>query len=345
MLRRDLLRCLEACMSAVESDSNAFIFLNKKIYSHSYGLTICHELQTDIADLDIDGEVKATELFNTLNKFSKDEVSVVQKDNLLILKCGRAKAELSLKECDYSSVLKDLSDGLTWIDAPADFITAFGCRIPKNTSKCSGVYVDGEYLYSTNVLHLARYHFTDAKLPPFWLPEKSIDILTKLKNITKISVTDTNLHVKTDDAIYSFLVLISTNYPIAPISRLLSEDYKDTDIKGTLPQELFNAIDRATQFGIRLEADIVTRLTFSEDNIEVYSERSTGKYSETVDWEEKPTISEPLTIYVGGSVSNYLSKRATKFYLSKVNREIPRLFLESDNTVYLISTFDINKHK
>ena len=56
---------------------------------------------------------------------------------------------------------------------------------------------------------------------------------------------------------------------------------------------------------------------------------------------KKPVMDKPLTVYVGGAVFSYLSKRATKFYLSRNNREIPRLFLENDNTVYLISTFDI----
>lgn len=341
MLRKDLLKGLEACMLAIGGDSNYFVFMDRKLYSHNFNLTVCYDLPDEIADINITGEVKASELYNTLNKFSKDEVSVAQADNTLTLKCGRAKANITIRECDYGSAFRFAVKDDAWIDVPADFVSAFSCRIPKNTSKCSGVYVSGNYLYSTNSLHLARYQFKDTEFPAFWLSEKNVDILTKLKDIRQLQVTDKAVVVKTDNATYAFSLLTTSNYPIAPISKLLSEDYSDSDVRGVIPSAVYDAVDRATQFGVRLEADTVAKLTFSEENITVYSECSNGNYSESIDWTEKPVMDKPLTVYVGGAVFSYLSKRATKFYLSKNNREIPRLFLENDNTVYLISTFDI----
>ena len=77
--------------------SASFVFSGGRIYSYNDEVSMSYPL----LDCDIEGAVKGEEFYKLISRLSKDKLEVETTENVLTIKCGRAKAGLS-----FSSEIK-----------------------------------------------------------------------------------------------------------------------------------------------------------------------------------------------------------------------------------------------
>lgn len=361
--RKVILDSLKKAMPGIETGNavlqgaDAFIFHDGKIFTYNDSIAVSIPLEIDgLVDEGIEGAVHADEFFKILSKFSADEINfVVTENGSWLLKCGKAKVEMTLMSFDFTERLEGVtpdSEPGSWIELSDDFIDAIGsCKMLNNKTPMSGIYFNGKDVISTDGFQV-NHCIIKSELPKFWISDNSANELLKFTNIKFIQQQGSWIHFKTEDeSIFSIKTLDAEKFPVEKLMKLMdtSKPKKD-DLNATFPEELFEAIDRADAFAMDISDHSAIRLVLSPDKIEVSSERSSGKYAEKVSWGEGFEGNfEPITLYVDPTMMSFISKRSLKFYLSKVTSKsgkiIPRFMFVSENSQHLMTTFTSKETK
>lgn len=355
--RKVLLDSLKKAMPGIETGNatvqgaDAFIFHDGKIFTYNDSIAVSIPLEIDgLVDEGVEGAVHADEFFKILSKLSADEINfVVTENGSWLLKCGKAKFEMTLMNFDFSERLEGVSPDSkpeSWIDLPEDFIEAIGtCKMLKNGTPMSGIYFSGKDVVSTDGYQINRY-ILKSELPTFWISDNSASELLKFTNIKGIQQQGNWAHFKAEDgSIFSVKTLDANKFPIEKLMKLMDTSKpKEDDLNATFPEELFNAVDRADAFAMSISDHSAIRIVLSPEKIEVSAERSSGKYAEKVAWgDDFKAKFDPITLYVDPTMMSFISKRSLKFYLSKVQSKtgkiIPRLMFVADNSQHLMTTF------
>lgn len=355
--RKVLLDSLKKAMPGIESGNakvqgaDAFIFHDGKIFTYNDSIAVSIPLEIDgLVDEGVEGAVHADEFYKTLSKFSADELNfVVTENGAWLVKCGKAKIEMTLMNFDFSERLEGVTPSdKDWKPLPADFIEGVGtCKMLGNKTPMSGVFFSGKEMVSTDGFQINRYEIkAETDLPTFWISDDSASELLKFSNIKEIQLQGSWVHFKgEDDSIFSVKTLDASKFPMEKLMKLMDTSKpKEDDLNATFPPELFEAIDRADAFAMDISDHSAIRLVLTSEKIEVSAERSSGKYAEKVAWGDdfKAKI-EPITLYVDPTMMSFVSKRSPKFYLSKVvsktGKIIPRFMFIADNSQHLLTTF------
>lgn len=348
-----LLEDLKACLPGIETGTavlegaDSFIFHDGKVYSYNATVSVMVNLRcNDLVSESLEGAVRADEFFTLISKLPQDEFELIPEDETKwLVRCGKMKAELALKNFDYLARLNLLDFSGEWQDITSEFLQGMKiCKMQQNKTPLSGIYFNGKYMISTDSYQINRFELKKTELPIFWLSDKCCDVFLNLKDVKKIQVTDKWVHIMTENnSIFSVKPLQVTRYPYDKIQSLLNLNLDSMEVKGKFPRAMFEAIDRAITFGIELENGPAVRLTISKDNIEVSSEKSCGRYDEVVEWSDAVGDFEPITIYVDTSMLNFSLNTSAKFYINKVNGTTPRLVFATNSSVHMFSTFTGNK--
>lgn len=348
-----LLDSLKAVMPGIETGNSvmqgadSFVFHDGKIFSYNDSISVAVPISNaGLLDETIEGAVKANEFFTTISKFPGDEISfVVTENGTWILKCGKAKAEFTLQAFDYESRIKGIQPGEDWIEIDESLISGLGsCKMSDNKTPLSGIIVSDSDVVSTDGWQINRFKINN-KVPKFWISDSSVDELLKIKKIEALQIQNNWIHFKTENGtIFSIKTLDSSKFPLDKIIKVIdTTSYTEDDFHATFPAELFNAIDRAVSFGMDISGHTSVRLTLSPKNIEVSSERATGKYNEKVAWESEMKDFEPLSLYVDTTMMTFMAQRSLEFYILKGDEEsAPRLLFVTDSSIHLLSTFTVD---
>lgn len=353
--RKTLLESLKMVMPGIESGnvvlqgSDSFIFHEGKLFTYNDSIAVVVPLeQTGLVDEEIEGAVHAKEFYNTISKFTNDEISFTITDkNRFLITCGKAKVELTLmQDFDFKKRLEGVTPNSDeWIDLPDEFTTALAsCRMSTNKTPMAGVYVRDDKVISTDGYQI-NISTTKAKLPIFWISDSSLGELLKMKNIKKIQIGRNWVHFMTsEEVILSVKTLNSTTFPYEKVMSLMEKvEPKDDDFHAKFPKELFLAVDRADNFAFELSNQSVIRLTLAKDKITVSSERASGRYTEDIAWED-PIDSdlEPITMCISASMMEAMAQHSLEFYIVNVAGKksvLTRLLFVSDTSKHLMCTF------
>lgn len=350
--RKELLENLKMAMPGIETGTtklqgaDTFVFKDGKIFTYNDTISVSVPInQTDLIEENIEGAVSAEEFYKIISKLPGEEIKFAVGENgkSWILKAGKARIEMTLVDFDYESRLKDIQPGDDWIKVPPEFIGALGtCKMAVNKTSFNGVFVTGKTAFSTDGMQINKCDMKETELPDFWLSDSVLNEVLKLTDIQELQIQGSWIHFRTGSGVlFSVKTLNTSSYPIQKISKLMDiSNPKETDFHATLPKELFNVIDRAVSFSIDISERTAVRLTISKDNIEVSSERASGKFSEKVSWEDKIDQDfEPFVVYVDSVMMNYVSTKSLEFYIISSGR-LPRILFISENSKHLMSTLD-----
>jgi hypothetical protein len=342
--------------NVVLQGADAFVFHDGKIFSYNDSIAVSVPLDlVGMVEEPVEGAVHANEFFNVISKFSGEEINFEITDNKTwLLKCGKAKVEMTLLDFDFTSRLEGVApDDNAWNEITDEFVSAIGvCRMPANKTPISGIFFSEKIVLSSDGMQINKFELKNNILPTFWIADGSVNELLKIRGLKWIQLQGTWAHFKSvDGSIFSVKTLDYSNgkYPFERINTLMDTSKpKEGDFHATFPQNLFVAIDRANAFAIDISEHPVVRLTISGSNIEVTAERSSGKYSEKVDWDtEIKDEFEPITVYVDAEMMSFMGKKSLEFYLqkfkSKTGKIIPRLLFVSNSSSHLMTTFSIDK--
>jgi len=145
----------------------------------------------------------------------------------------------------------------------------------------------------------------------------------KLSNIKKYFIGENWINFKTEDNSIFSCKKLSGKYPFDKIQNLVTSHTKEKgDISNNIPDSLIGAINRAAALSSNIDSFDTIKLTFHKEGIEVFSERNSGKYSESVSW-EKPFKNDigSHNIFVDYNMINGGIKYTKSFYLKKTKNK------------------------
>lgn len=355
--KKELLESLKMCMPGIETGSavlqgaDSFVFHKGKIYSYNDVISVCVPItQEGLLEEKIEGCVKAEEFFKIITKFPSDEIkfTVTEKGSWL-LECGKAKAEMTLMNFDFAPRFQNIApDKDGWIKLDEDFMFGVGtCKMSVNKTQLSGVYFEGQDIISTDGNQMNCYTMKETELPKFWISDNSANELLKLKKLVSMQLQGTWAHFKAEDeTMFSIKTLQADTYPASKLKNIIdTSNPEKATLHAKFPKDLFNAIDRAVSFSMDIFDHSAVRLVISKEKIEVSAERSAGKYSEKVDWDEEIKEDfEPLVVYVDAVMMQFVAQRTVEFYLLKGpmrnGKSLPRLLFVTDASKHLLCTLD-----
>lgn len=355
--KKELVKSLQMAMPGIESGSavlqgaDCFVFYDGKIFTYNDSISVTVPISSEsLLEEGIEGCVKAEEFFKTVSKLPGEEIkfSVTEK-NTWLLKCGKAKLEMTLLDFDYEARLKNISPKEDkWLDLNEDFISGVSvCKMAANKTQLSGVYIEGADIVSTDGNQMNLYTLKNVKLPKLWISDSSAAELMKLNKLVAVQLQDTWVHFKAEDGtLFSVKTLQASGFPYDKIKSIMdTSDIKKAILHAKFPKEMFSAIDRAVSFSMNISECSAVRLEISKEKIVVSSERSTGKYNEKVSWgEEIAEDFEPFTVYVDAQMMQFMAQRTVEFYLLKGpvrnGKSLPRLLFVTDSSKHLLATLD-----
>ena len=360
--KKDLLEVLKICMPGIETGSatlqgaDTFIFHDGKIFTYNDNISVVVPVdQGGLLEEGIEGCIKAEEFFKIVSKFPSDEIKfTVTENNTWLLKCGKAKAEMTLLDFDFKNRLDNIKpDDEKWVKIDDDFIFGLGtCKMSVNKTQLSGLYVEGKDIISTDGNQMNCYTMKNTELPKFWISDNSANELLKLNKLIEMQIQGTWVHFKAENGtIFSIKTLQADVFPYAKIKAIIDTSSPDkSQLHSKFPKEMFSAIDRAVSFSIDISEHSAVRLVISKEKIEVSAERNAGKYSEKVNWEEEIKEEfEPFTVYVDAQMMEFVAQRTVEFYLLKGpvrnGKTLPRLLFVTDSSKHLLATLDANSEE
>lgn len=350
--KKQLLESLKKCMPGIETGNSvlqgadSFVFHNGKIFTYNDIISVSVPIeQTGLVEETVEGAVKAKEFYSIIEKFPSDEIEFVVKEKGWLLKCGRAEAELNLQEFDFESRLNDITPTEEWIEVKDDFVQGIGvCQMTNNKTALSGIYINGKDIISTDGYQINNFKMKN-EIPEFYISDKSSNELLKVPGIKFMQLQGSWVHFKSEDGtVFSVKTLQSSSFPYSKVKALVdSNDFTKMELHAKFPAEMFNAIERATSFGMEISERTAVKLELSENGIVVSSERTSGRYAEKISWEDKVEGVGDLVIYVDTTMMKFISNRSTEFYLSNAvmnGKTLPRLFFVTDSSVHIMATLE-----
>jgi len=349
-----MISILKKCLSGVETKDNLLLegadtFLFDGEYVHTYNDNISVSVKLTQSMNGLKGAIKADELYKIISKLSEEKIMLSIKEKQWVIKCGKAKIELSMKEDSVSSFILDLNNQEgEWKELPEDFIPSLNCvRIPCNGIAFSGIFMKENKVISTDGRKMNLFTL-DKEMDCFWISDLSSIEISKIQGLKKYRVSPNWVSFESSEEVYfSCRKLNEDNYPYEKILSLIKE-YKQEkgDLSGELPMSIKDAVDRAFSLSMNVNGNESVEILFSKENIMIHSERSTGKFTEKVDWgEEKGPKEEfePFSIYLDLSILSYGLSRSPKFFIKKTASGKIRIIFHGDKFIHIASLFSKEK--
>lgn len=291
--RLKLLKALEAVKPGLANkeiieQTNSFAFLKNKVVTYNDEISISHPIK----NLNIEGVVKADELYKSLIKMKSDNINLKKQKNEIIVKSGTTKIGLILQK-EIKLSLENIKIK-KWTKLPTDFLDGLKfCRLScdKNSSvsllSCVHLSKKGS-LQASNGYKVASFKLSEKVLnESILIPVSTINEVIKY-DITKISVNKNWVHFKTRDKTIISSRIYSDSYP--DIEKILN--FKGTKLY--LAENLSELIDKAKIFSKSdLQREDLITIEIKDNKINVSAKTEIGwiKDSLKIDRKNKKNIS------------------------------------------------------
>jgi len=319
--------------------ADSFTFCNNNVHTFNDNISIACKFESDLV-----GSVKAKEFYNIINKFPEKEIKIIVADSSWLLKCGSIKAEFALIDTqimDYIDKITPKEDD--WHKIPNNFMDCIKyAYIGGNNSQLSGICIKDFVITSTDEMRVNWYKLT-APMDYMWIPNAFVKQLLGISDVAEYNNGDSWIHFRNNDGVLFSCKKLGGKYPIDTITSLIKKhDQSNDDVTGEFPSELAKAIDRASSFSIDMESYKTIKLEFSNKNLIVSAERTSGNYSEKVEWtKEIEKEFDPVTIYIDYNMIMSGLDFYTSFYLKESEvqgSKTTKVILGNANGIQLIGT-------
>lgn len=245
--RIELLQALDAVQPGLATkelieQSQSFVFSNGSVITYNDEISVSHPIA-----IDIEGAVKAKELYDLLMRIKQDEIEIEMKKNELRIKSKRTKAGITL-EAEINMPLDKMDPVGKWRKLPKNFcealrFCAFTASQESNKPALTCLLVDGRYVLSCDGFRFTRYDMgedVDVK-HQLMIPAKASASLVNYEPI-KYNASGAWIHFKTKQGSIFSCKTFEEKYP--NIDHLLK--IKGTKIK--MPKNLIDILARAEVF-------------------------------------------------------------------------------------------------
>jgi len=197
--------------------ATSFSFMGNRVVTYNDEISISHPVK----DLAIKGAIKATALYEFLNRIKKDEIDIKEEENQVIIKSGKSKAGL-IFENETKLPIEEIGEIGDWEAVPKNFIEALKfchpiCANDMSRPTLTCVHITNNRAEASDSCQIVSYDFSEAlSIKSCLIPATSVRALVKY-NVTKVSLGESWIHFKTEDGtVFS--------------SRILDHKFPDTSI-------------------------------------------------------------------------------------------------------------------
>jgi len=259
--------------------SQSFVFSKRRITTYNDEISVSCKFESDI-----EGVVKADELYQLLDKTKAKEIEVSIDGNILLMKTKNSKAGINI-ESDVNLPIDDIEEGQNKKELPEDFIDGLKfCMfsaskdITKQILTC--ILAKDNYILSCDNYRLTEYKLKDGNYfkKPILVPVDTAKKLIAYKpKEYAISKSNNWLHFYSDDVTFS--------------CRTFAKRYPDTSllqrIEGVdviIPNKIKDVLERALIFVKgHTEQDEYVKVTLKNNTITIYSVGIGGWFEEKRD--------------------------------------------------------------
>jgi hypothetical protein len=267
--------------------STSFAFLDGKVVTYNDEISIQHPVE----GLEIEGAIKADELYKLLNKISAKEIDIKITDKEIQLSSGRTKAGITLE----TEIKLPLDDSVAhvgkWKPLPEDFLKFVGfaaasCSKNQSEYKFTCVHITRQGVVEASDGYKITHCILKEEMPTksFLLPSFAAEQVVKLVP-THIAEGKGWIHFKNEEG-----TILS--------ARILEEEYGNTskflEAEGpllTLPASIKATLDRAEVFSKRdqILAESIT-ISVKDAKLTVSSRSESGWFEEVlnIEYDGKP---------------------------------------------------------
>ena len=291
--------------------TTSFAFMDGDVVTYNDKISMRHPVK----GLDLEGAIKADELYQLLGKLKAKELTLEVSENEVLIKSAKSSAGLKLTE-QISLPLDEIDEIGKMKTLPIDFLPAIASAVQSTTKDMSMailtcISIDGYNLDSSDNSRISRVILeNEMPVDAFLLPNDVVPLILKMK-ATKIALTDSWVHFGNDEG-----TLLSARI-FADIFPDLSKFFKmQKPIKIQLPEELAEMLDRAAVFSKREHfLDELVTIQIEPKKLKVKGESDTGWYAEVAKLKyEGEVISFEITPFV---LQGILEKGKEMQYSSK----------------------------
>ena len=293
-----LLSSLKLCRPGIGSATSlgiegmhCFVFKNNRIYAHNDYISISVAFPSDL-NIAID----ATEFFDLIRSLP-GTITLEQKDNILIVKSGKATSKMSgQSEEVFRRTLSILPEVPEWKKLPENFNHYMSVCNSKGIQEVkAGVYAEGNNILSYTE-HILNWVQVEEKLDRMWLSTKVVNVLEKCPDFTHYQTTHTWIHFMNNDMTFSCRGNIVDNYDPQEVYNLIQKQ-EMTGPNGELTAGGLEAIKRACIFEDISVGHPCIDLQFTKNNMTIHAKNTGGESSDdlVVQYE-----GEPFTVRVDG---------------------------------------------
>ena len=263
--------------------ANAFAFMDGKVVTYNDQISVSHPVE----GLDIDGAIKAEELYQFLSKVKSEEIDISIEEEKVLMKAGRSKASF-LMEAEIKLDLSALHGKKKWKKIPDEFIPAiqFVSMATSNNAStpaltCVHVREDGK-VEATDQYRASRT-YGGLELD-FLFPSEFVAVVARLKP-TKICLESSWVFFKTEAGTVLSCRIFQAEYP--NIDPLLSR-WDNGQQTLHFPETIKEVVERAMVFSKREHIfDEVIHISIGKKKMEISSQSDYGEFSESIPMEYK----------------------------------------------------------
>lgn len=325
----DLLKALDRIKPALSREEGQYLFMGDKIASYN-NEDICIVVPFPIG---FSGSV-GSDAFYKLISGTTDDIQLKLKENQIVVKAGSASFGLAHTESeDVRKMVESLEhDALQWrplVEEMRRAIVLCSFSASKDTTKphLMGVYVGEGSVMSSDNYRISWYQLEEGIRRSFLVPATSVVHLVNYDFLDEYALTDSWVHFKGEDMIFSAL-LLAEEFPQKAKDFFPEEEKESFD----LPEELTAVLDKAL---ILLQKDSLldkqTTLTFDKSSVICSAEKQDlGWFKEAIAMKgpKKPVKAEINPVFL-----KEILKRSTQAIFVDENR----MMFVSDNFKHLIS--------
>lgn len=303
--------------------ATSFAFINGFIVTFNDEISIKHP----IPDLQLEGAIKAEELYELLGKIKQNEITIEKQENEVILKAGKSKAGFTLQK-EIKLPLDEIGAISEFNDLPYNFLeavsfTSQSCSTDysRPVLTCINIQKNGK-LVGTDRFRLAEYDLkTEMPVDTFLLPVAAAKEIIKLKP-TKIALNEGWVHFSTENGtVISCRILVGDFPDVAPFFNIEGD-------KLELPKNIEEILERLSPFAKR-ESRIDESITiqYKKNKIFFNSKNEIGWIKEQARCEYE---GDEITFVIAPTFLQTIIKETKEF---TVNTQ--RILFEEGNWKYL----------
>jgi DNA polymerase III sliding clamp (beta) subunit (PCNA family) len=277
MQKEALLKALETVRPGLASkemieQSTSFAFMSDRVVTYNDEISISHPVE----GLDIEGAIKAEELYKLLSKLKGDELKLKKTAKEITITSDKTTAGITLQS-EIKLPLEEIGELGKWKILPEGFVDKltfclFSCSRDMGRPVLTCIHVNkAGYIESCDNLRLTHsLQGEEMPVDTFLIPQSSAQQLVKY-GVNKIAEGKGWVHFKTEEGTIFSCRIFQDNFP--DTSKILEVEGKEI----TLPHSMDNIIDRASIFSKREYAlDEEVEVIIEDGQMTVWAQSDTG---------------------------------------------------------------------